>query len=349
MGKRHYIIPVFIPHNGCPNDCVFCNQRRITGQEDVYDFKKIENEIEKAIKTIDFSIDPIVEIAFYGGSFTGIDESIQKKLLKIGYQFMRDYGLDGLRVSTRPDYISHEILSMLEKFGVKRIELGVQSLNEEVLEQSNRGHDVKVVEKSIKLIREYDFMCGIQLMIGLPGDSEKTAIESAKLASQLKPDFVRIYPTLVIKDTELENQYHFNQYKPLDLEEAINISMEMYTIFLKNNIPVIRMGLQPTKNILEGEDVIAGPFHSSFRELVMSRYLLKEICKVLDDADEFSNLQFEVNPKDISYLIGNKGVNKKYLITKYHIPKIKIVENKEINRGSMYLHVNKKRKAIRFS
>lgn len=348
MGKKNYIIPVFVPHRGCLNDCVFCNQRRITGQEDLYNLNEIENEIKSAVKTINFSENPQVEIAFYGGSFTGIKQRIQRQLLEIGYKYVKQHNLEGLRISTRPDYISPEILSVLKAYGVKRIELGVQSLDPDVLEKSKRGHDAIIVEKSVRLIKEYGFKCGIQLMIGLPGDTREKSIQSAKMASQLKPDFVRIYPTLIIKDTALEALYESNLYKPLTLEEAVDLAMEMYTIFLKNSIPVIRMGLQPTRNILEGEDVIDGPFHSSFRELVISRFLLTQISEILE-CNAFVQVKFELNPKDISYLVGNKGVNKKILMNDYNISKIKIVENQNIRRGHLHLHVDELCKPIRFS
>lgn len=348
MGNRQFIIPIFIPHKGCPNDCVFCNQRKITGQASTYDYEKIEGEIKTALRTIDFKKDPIVEIAFYGGSFTAIDHKSQEALLSIGKEYIDQYQLQGMRISTRPDYINEEILDRLKSYGVKIIELGVQSLDTSVLKASNRGHEGDIVYKSAKLIKAYGFTLGIQLMIGLPGDNGKKSMDTVKRVIELQPDISRIYPTLIIKDTALEEMYNQGLYQPLSLEEAIELSKNMYHLLFTNKIQVIRMGLQPTKNILEGEDVVAGPFHSSFRSLVMSHYIYDLITDAMGNF-KGETIAFELNNKDISYLVGDKKSNKIKIMEKYNLKKFKIESNSDIERGKIIIKFEDEIKEIRFS
>lgn len=348
MGNRQFIIPIFIPHKGCPNDCVFCNQRKITGQASAYDYKEIEEEIKTALSTIDLDKDPIVEIAFYGGSFTAIDQKSQEALLSIGKKYIDQYQLQGMRISTRPDYITEEILDRLKKYGVKIIELGVQSLDVSVLKASNRGHERDIVYKSAKLIKAYGFTLGIQLMIGLPGDNGKKSMDTVKRVIELQPDISRIYPTLIIKDTALEAMYNQGLYEPLSLEEAIELSKNMYHLLFTNNIQVIRIGLQPTENILEGEDVIAGPFHSSFRSLVMSSYIYDLITDAVGNF-EGKRIVFELNNKDISYLVGDKRSNKIKITEKYKLKEFKIKSNPEIERGKITIKFGDQIREIRFS
>jgi len=348
MGNRQFIIPIFIPHKGCPNDCVFCNQRKITGQSSAYDYKKIDKEISTALSTINLNKNPIVEIAFYGGSFTAINSKSQEALLSIAKKYIDQYQLQGIRISTRPDYINEAILNRLKKYGVRIIELGVQSLNEDVLEASNRGHKRDIVYKSAQLIKDYGFTLGIQLMIGLPGDNGEKSIDTVKSVIDLQPDISRIYPTLIIKDTTLEEMYNQGLYQPLSLDEAVELSKKMYHLLFTNNIQVIRIGLQPTKNILEGEDVVAGPFHSSFRSLVMSSYIYDLIVKAIGDFSG-DTVAFELNNKDISYLVGDRKSNKIKLIEKYSLKKFKIETNSEIERGKIIVKIENNIKEIRFS
>jgi histone acetyltransferase (RNA polymerase elongator complex component) len=347
MSNNRFIIPVFVPHRGCPNDCVFCNQRKITGQKNSYDYKRIDKEIMNAVSTINFDKNPDVEIAFYGGTFTAIEEESQIEFLKIAYKYVKDYKIKGIRVSTRPDYINDEILIRLQKYGVKTIELGVQSLNNDVLFSSNRGHNSEIVYESAKLIKKYGFILGIQLMIGLPGDSKKIDMETVNKVVDIKPNIARIYPTLVIKDTELAVMYKKGLYKGLSVDEAVDISKDMYKVLFLNGINVIRIGLQPTENILEGEDVIGGPFHSAFRELVISSYIF-DLIKEAVEINGYSEIEFELNNKDVSFLVGNKGINRKLFKEELKIKKIKIKINNEVKRGIILINsdINKK---IRFS
>lgn len=269
MKNKKVIIPIFIPHKGCPFDCIYCNQKSISGQ--ISDITV--NDIRDTIASFKATISPgiIPEVAFYGGSFTGIDKKEQTKFLKCVYDYVERGEVSSIRLSTRPDYIDCDILENLCRYGVKTIELGVQSLDDEVLKISHRGHTKDDVLNAVLLIKRYGFNLGIQTMIGLPGDSKQKAIATANEVVRLRPDFVRIYPTLVIRDTYLCNMLEDGRYIPLSLEDAVDICASVYKIYLDNDINVIRVGLQPTENIVNGGDVRGGPFHPAFRQLVEAR------------------------------------------------------------------------------
>lgn len=325
--KKHYIIPIFVPHYGCPHDCIFCNQKKITNVSTNTTADDVKAEIEKYLGY--FNRDAFIEVAFYGGSFTAIDMDIQSELLEVPYKYKQDGIIDSIRVSTRPDAIDNEILDNLKKYGVGTIELGVQSLNDDVLMASERGHTSKDVYIASSLIKEKGIRLGLQMMIGLPGDSRESIIFTAKEFINLKPDCVRIYPTLVIKDTNLEKLLKNGRYKSMKLDEAIDISTVILILFKLNNINIIRVGLQVTDNIQMGKDVIDGPFHPAFRQLVESnifRVLLDYYFNQKNIDIMGKILMIGANEKNISNISGQKSVNKKYLINRYSLKKIKIYE-----------------------
>lgn len=357
--NKHVNIPVFISHEGCPNDCVFCNQRKITAKANAMTLEEIAEQIETYSSTLDDKT--FIELAFFGGSFTGIDARLQEKYLKLAAEYKKSGKIHAIRLSTRPDYITTEILDRLKIYLVDTIELGVQSLHDEVLNASNRGHQAQDVYKAVGLIKAYGFHLGIQLMVGLPGDTKERAVLSAKLAALLKPDCIRIYPTLVIKETELLELCNQGKYTPLSLDQAVDWTKEMYQVFLKAQIPVIRMGLQPTELITEGKEVLYGPFHPAFRQLVESSYflaLMKNILKdvstnvpnqanFVDTSHNLSviklNLQADIpnldqknpseitilcNPKDLSQVIGHKRSN--IIELKKDYPKLRVQSDENI-------------------
>ena len=221
MGRRYFIIPIFVPHLGCPHDCVFCNQKRITGLSTDITIEDARRIIEEHLATFPKE-NRTVEVAFFGGSFTGIDRSIQESLLSLAYSYKESGRIDGIRLSTRPDYIDEAILDLLTKYGVDTVELGVQSLDEEVLYKSGRGHNREVVYKAAELIKSYGINLGLQMMLGLVDDTREKSINTAKELIALDPYCVRIYPTLVIKDTYLEKLYLNKEYRPLTVEEAVD-------------------------------------------------------------------------------------------------------------------------------
>jgi len=293
-----------VPHRGCPNDCVFCNQKHITGIIKDLSEQEIRDIVDEHLKTI--PKDAHKEIAFFGGSFTGIDMELQRKYLSVAYEYIKKGDVSGIRLSTRPDYINDEILKQLAEFGVRVIELGVQSMDEDVLKASNRGHTAKDVELASKLIREYGFSLGLQMMTGLPCDTDEKSLKTADKLIALSPDFVRIYPTLVIKDTELEKMYNRGEYVPEDLAGAVNLAARLLRKFNEKKITVIRIALMTTDEISPGGKLVAGPFHSAFRELVESRIYFEDIKEAVDGKKD---IIVAVNPAEISKVIGNKKCN----------------------------------------
>jgi radical SAM enzyme (TIGR01210 family) len=272
MNRKHYIIPIFVPHKGCPHDCIFCNQKKITGNEKDITSYDVSSTIDDYLTTID-KINSFIEVSFFGGSFTGIPIKKQSELLGAAKNALDDKKINAIRLSTRPDYIDRDILENLKKYNVGIIEIGVQSLDEEVLKISERGHSPEDVYKASKLIREFGFKLGLQMMVGLPCDNIYKDIYTAEKIIDMKPDFVRIYPTLTIKDTYMEQMYRDGIYQPPSIDETVQICKKLYIMFTKSNIRIIRMGLQATDNINIGKDIIAGPFHPAFGEMVESAVL----------------------------------------------------------------------------
>jgi histone acetyltransferase (RNA polymerase elongator complex component) len=285
---------------------VFCNQDRITGVDEEVTAETVRSTIIEYLETIQNN-DATIEVSFFGGTFTGIREEKQKELLNVAKEYKDQKKIDKIRLSTRPDldYINDYILTYLKEYGVDIIELGVQSLDEEVLKKAGRGHSVSDVIKASKLIKQYKFVLGHQIMPGLPGDTFEKDINTTEASISMEPDICRIYPSLVIKDTPMERMYKCGEYIPYSLEEAVHISKVMYDLYRKNKINVIRIGLQPTESINEGGDIIAGPFHPSFRELVESSLIVDII---LENMKEEKNALIYINPKDLSKLYANKKI-----------------------------------------
>lgn len=334
MSKKHYIIPIFVPHEGCVHNCVFCNQNSITGISEVIDAKYTKDTIEAYLETINRTEETIIEVSFFGGSFTAIDINKQKRLLKVAREYKEKGLIDFIRLSTRPDYIDDFILTNLKEYKVDIIELGVQSLDEEVLKRSARGHSEEHVRKASKLIHEYGFTLGHQVMLGLPGDTFEKDIKTALKVVEMKPKICRIYPALVIKNTPMEKMYEQGIYKPYTLEEAVEISKELYNIFTKNNIEVIRIGLQPTEEINEGGELVAGPFHPAFRELVESKIINERILDYLKDKD-YKKIEIEISPKNISKLYSNKKQLFNDTLNKLKLNNIKVIQNSSLGEKSI--------------
>lgn len=315
MKKR--IIPIFVPHKGCPHDCIFCNQKKITGVSTDVTSEDARNIIEECLETIDKDAD--VEIAFFGGSFTAIDIDIQKSLLSVAKEYVEKGLVKDIRMSTRPDCIDEDILSMLKEYKTSIIELGVQSLDEKVLLDSIRGHQSEIVYKSSKMIKNSGIKLGLQMMIGLPDDTEEKCIFTAKKFVELKPDCVRVYPTLVVKDTGLEKLMEQNKYNPFTLEESVNIVKKVLVLFYVNNINVIRVGLQATDDIQIGKAVLAGPYHPAFRELVEADMIKDYLEFVILQNKNIKQMLVKSNKKNISKIIGNKKTNVKYMEEKFGV------------------------------
>ena len=337
MSKNYYIIPIFVPHEGCPHNCVFCNQDRITGADDDVTAQTVKDTIREYLETIS-NKNATIEVSFFGGTFTGIKENKQRELLQVAKEFKEKKLINKIRLSTRPDYIDDYILNYLKEYGVDIIELGVQSLNEEVLRKAGRGHNVQDVIDASRLIKQYGFVLGHQIMPGLPGDTFERDIATAEESIKMNPDICRIYPSLVIKDTPMEKMYRCQEYIPYSLQEAVDISKTIYDMYRKNKINVIRIGLQPTESITEGKDVVAGPFHPAFRELVEGSLI---VDMVLEKLKEEKDAVIHINPKDLSKLYANK----KLYFNKFKKNNIKITvkQDDEIKRGSIKLCLKDKK------
>lgn len=325
LNGKHIAIPIFIPHKGCPFDCIYCNQKIISGQIEEMTVPKMRSIIEEHLATIDRS-SPDVQIAFYGGSFTGIPDDEQVAFLECANEYISSGKVHSVRLSTRPDYIDDEILSRLKKYNTKVIELGAQSMDDTVLKNSCRGHSKEAVYKASNLIKKYGFELGLQTMIGLPGDSEEKAINTAKEIAEINPEVVRIYPALVIKGTFMEKLYLEGKYQPLNLDSAVELCAKLMDIYEAKDINVIRVGLQPTESINNDMDVVAGPFHPAFRQLVESKRILTILIKKLD---EYENLQGKsitiiTNNSNISNVVGQKACNLKFIKKSYGVSEIKV-------------------------
>ena len=334
--KKEYIIPIFVPNLGCPYDCTFCNQEKISGAQTDVDAKKVRDTIEYYLKN--FKDDhKYVEVAFFGGSFTGIDRRVQEKLLQEANKYIKEKKVNSIRISTRPDYINRKILKMLKKYHVKTIELGVQSSNDYILEKSKRNHTFADVKRASKLIRFYGFRLGHQMMVGMPDSTKEDELQTARDLIKLKPKMVRIYPVLVIKGTELARQYSKGEYTPLTVEEAVERCKEITYLFRKKNINVIRIGLQNTEEInspnKDGSEVLAGPFHPAFRQLVEGEMwydTLSEKIKKINST--VKKIEIVVNPSDSNEVIGHKKENVKKLKHFYNVD-IVITTDENIKQG----------------
>lgn len=328
--KTHAIIPIFIPHEGCPNDCVFCNQKKITARQKPVNSQDIRSIIDQYLLTLKGRGLSTIEVAFFGGSFTGIPIEKQSEYLTIAKEYKDRGDINKIHLSTRPDYINDEILTNLKLYNVDIIELGVQSFDDEVLKSSNRGHDSSIVYKSCSLIKEYGFELGIQLMIGLPGDTHEKSLYSAEETVKIKPSIARLYPTIIIDDTELLEMYKCGKYSSLTQEQAINTTKEMYKLLSNAHINIIRVGLKSTDIINENGAITGDTYHPAFRQLVeaqIAREILEEkltalISQCNQSRDSFDNIIFESNQKNFSNMIGNKRSNKDYFSKKF--PSIKI-------------------------
>ena len=342
--KKEYIIPIFVPHLGCPHQCTFCNQKEISGQTKQVTANDVKETIEYYLKN--FKDDSkYVEVAFYGGSFTAIDEKKQNELLEATNEFIKQGRVNSIRVSTRPDYIDKSILKRLKKYNVKTIELGVQSANDYILAKCQRGHTFEDVKKASKLIRLYGFVLGHQMMIGLPESTKLDEINTAKALIKLKPKIVRIYPVLVIKNTPLAKEYEQGEYIPLTVEQAVDRAKDIMQLFNNAKIEVIRIGLQNTEEITdpseESSQVIAGPYHPAFRQLVESGMWYDEIVQKIKKFNiKVMQVTIKANPENINNIIGHKKENVLKLKEFYDVDVI-VKPDENIKKGKFEVEIDK--------
>ncbi len=301
------VIPIFIPHEGCPHCCVFCNQRRISG------FKERPVSAADVQATIQLwlgrekSAERRVQVAFYGGSFTGLPEKRQQELLDAVAPFVEQGRVQAIRLSTRPDYIDAGIVTFLQANHVSIVELGVQSMDDGVLRASGRGHTAADVEQAVTVLRDSGMEIGIQLMLGLPGETRRDLLKTVGRVIALRPDFVRIYPVLVVKNSELACLYEQGKYQPISLDKAVVLAAWMKKCFDQAAIRVVRMGLQAGTEL--EESLLAGPWHPAFGELVKSRLMLQQTRKLLAGVQPGNKTILSISPRDQSVFRGMKSQN----------------------------------------
>lgn len=328
MKKRHVNIPIFIPHLGCPNDCVFCNQRTISGHGD-FRIENVKNEIEEALSTIDKRTER--EIAFFGGSFTGIDRDLMIELLELAEEYVKKGAVSQIRLSTRPDYIDSEILNILSRYSVRTVELGLQSLNDDVLLASKRGHDAQTAVTACRLIKERGFFLIGQMMIGLPCATAEDEIKTAKLICDMGADGARVYPTVVFAQTELADMTSRGVYKPLELEDAVIRTKNVLSVFDRHGVPCIRVGLCASENLKDASKAIAGATHEAIGEMAMSELFYEKICEELDQRGiSGGKLVIYVASGAVSKVVGHKKINREKICKKYELESLKVLEKSEL-------------------
>ncbi len=327
--KKHANIPIFIPHLGCPNQCVFCNQRTISGVTE-FDISTVDDQISRALSTVDDGRE--CEIAFFGGSFTGIDRDLMINLLEIAYKYVKSDRVASIRCSTRPDYINEDILNILGRYSVKTIELGLQSSSDKVLLATKRGHTFSDEQRAVKLIKEYGFDLVGQMMIGLPCSTLDDELATARFIVESGATAARIYPTVVFRDTELYGMSLSGIYSPISVDEAIDRSSSVLDVFIKSGVQVIRIGLCAQDNIFDKSTFFAGANHPALGELIIGEWYFKNIIDKLKQTNDLSgkSIKITVPCGATSKARGQKNKNVERLISSYGLSSVSFLESEEL-------------------
>ncbi len=330
MSARECVIPVFVPHLGCPNDCVFCNQRRISGSLSPATARDVQAAIEKAA-----AVAPPQgggrQLAFYGGSFTAIPAAQQEELLGAAQPYLEAGAIDSLRLSTRPDAIDGEVLARLRRYGVETVELGAQSMSDRVLELSGRGHTARDVAEASGMVKAAGFKLILQMMTGLPGSDEESDVETARRIAALRPDGVRIYPTVIVRDTALYDLWRAGKYREHSVEDAVRACARILPVFETAGIPVIRLGLNPTEE-LSGGDAAEGAYHPALGELVRARIMRGEAERLLAGAKPGGSAALRVNPRLMSQAVGQHGCNREWLRERFGLRELRFIPDASVER-----------------
>ena len=302
---RHINVALFVPHNGCPNQCSFCNQRAISGYRNQVEPSDVDKAVQIALENPESKGG---EIAFFGGSFTAIERETMVSLLSAAYRYVENGSFKGIRISTRPDAVDEEICEILKTYGVTAVELGAQSLDDRVLMLNKRGHTADDIVKATKLLQKNGFETGLQMMTGLYGSTDEDSIETARKIIGLNPDTVRIYPTVVLENTELCELYRKGEYHPQGVEEAAELCAELLQMFEEAGIKVIRTGLHSGGDV-EGE-FVAGAYHPAFKEICESKIYLRKVTELIrENKIPEGKIEIRVSPKAVSQMTGQKKAN----------------------------------------
>lgn len=324
MKSTHVNIPIFIPHLGCPNMCVFCNQRAISG---VCSFipEIARDVIESHLSTVR-TRGVTCEIAFFGGSFTGIDRDLMISLLDLAEDYVGRGEVSGIRMSTRPDYINDEIIEILKRYTVSAVELGIQSMSDRVLAISKRGHTADTSRLAVQMLRNAGFSVVGQMMVGLPSSSHEDEVRTAREICRMGCSAARIYPTVVFRETELSEMMARGEYHPLAGDDAVSRSADVLEIFLDSGVDCIRIGLCESENLHSDKTYLAGPSHPSMGELVYGEIYYKKMCALLDGAALRDEVIFTVPRGETSKAVGQKKRNVNRICKKYGIRKARVTE-----------------------
>jgi histone acetyltransferase (RNA polymerase elongator complex component) len=330
-GAKPFIIPIFLPHLGCPHQCAFCNQNAITGVESHFpSLKHVSGLIDKFIqyKKNDYQQ---VQIAFYGGNFLGLQDDQIISLLELSSTYVDQKVAQSIRFSTRPDTITKPMLDLIASFPVSTIEIGVQSMDDDVLKHINRGHVSKDSETAFDLLKKRNYKIGAQIMVGLPGESASSTEYTGRKIADIHPDFVRIYPAVVLSDSLLATWYKQGAFVPLSLEETVTRVKHLYLLFTMENIQVIRMGLQASEDLDKNDQILAGPYHPAFGHMVLSEIFFDMAVEKLHLENKITDrVSIGVHPKNISNMRGLKNINVQKLMHMFDIKTLDIVPDQAI-------------------
>jgi histone acetyltransferase (RNA polymerase elongator complex component) len=333
---RPFIIPIFLPHAGCPHQCIFCNQTSITGaQRDTVSPEKVERQIHEFLKFKRNDRRP-VQVAFYGGNFLGLEKEYIKRLLNVSTKFVKNKEIDAIRFSTRPDTIDHDRIEIIKNYPVTTVEIGVQSMDDRVLAMAQRGHSASDTLRAVALLKNRQYQIGLQMMVGLPEEDEAGSLSTAYRIGELEPDFVRIYPTIVLKNSLLARWYENGTYRPWSLERSIAHVKTLYLFFKKKNVPVIRMGLQASEDLDSGAAVLAGPYHPAFGHMVHSEIFLDIATELMEHKSVSQDtVTINVHPKSISKMRGMKNSNMETLKRRFRLQSLDIVPDPTLDEDRL--------------
>ena len=333
---RPFIIPIFLPHAGCPHQCIFCNQTSITGaQRDTVSPEKVERQIHEFLKFKRNDRRP-VQVAFYGGNFLGLEKEYIKRLLNVSTKFVKNKEIDAIRFSTRPDTIDHDRIEIIKNYPVTTVEIGVQSMDDRVLAMAQRGHSASDTQRAVALLKDRHYQIGLQMMVGLPEEDEAGSLSTAYRIGELEPDFVRIYPTIVLKNSLLARWYENGTYRPWSLERSIAHVKTLYLFFKKKNVPVIRMGLQASEDLDSGAAVLAGPYHPAFGHMVHSEIFLDMATELMEHKSVSQDtVTINVHPKSISKMRGMKNSNMETLKRRFRLQSLDIVPDPTLDEDRL--------------
>ena len=331
--RRHINIPIFVPHLGCPHRCSFCNQHSVSGHVG-FDIEEMESTVRASLQTAG---DSEVEIAFFGGSFTGIDRALMEGILSRVQPYLESGAVSSLRCSTRPDYINEEILDLLARYGMKSVELGIQSMSDAVLSRCRRGHTAEDSVRAARLLVSRGFSFVGQMMIGLPGATAESEIETAKRIAELGATAARVYPTVVFRKTPLCEDAEKGLYTPLCLSDAVERAANAVSVFRSQGVSVIRVGLQATEMLSDKNTVYAGPQHPAFGEMVETELYRRRLDVELSTENKAPALHLTVARGCTSAVLGQHKSNKIYLCKAYGFSRVRVTESDTLCKGDIII------------